>query len=110
TGAVVSNMVRVAVHTLLLVAASVTVKVMAWLPGARAVPASGLCVTLTAVQSVKVICAVRSGTSAVQLVPAESVRLVAQAVMNGAIVSTMVTTAVQVAVLVAPSRTVKVMT
>ena len=58
--------------------------------------------------SVAWICERNSGSTTVQLLPTLSVRLLAQVVITGALVSSTVTVAVQVVVLVAPSLTVKV--
>ena len=110
-GTVVSLTVTVAVQVLWLVAPSLTVKVTTCTPSPRLVPAAGLWVMVSGPHaSVAVICERRSGNATVQLAPALNERFVAQAVINGAVVSITVTSAVQVVVFVAPSLTVKVTT
>ena len=60
--------------------------------------------------SVAWICERSSGSTAVQLLPALKLRLVAHVAITGALVSRTVTVAVQVVVFVAASVTVKVIT
>src|SRR5439155_1319378 len=95
-GGVVSTTVMSAVHVVLLLAASLTVMVtVVVLPSASAVLAAGLCVIVNepeAVQlSVATISPVKSGMWPVQVPLADTFRLVAQVVIEGALVSCTVT-------------------
>lgn len=108
-GAVVSFTVRVVVQLVVLPAASATVSVMVVLPSAATEPAAGDCVVeVTAQLSAETTLAVKSGTRAVQLAPAETVWLEAQVVMVGAVTSMTVKVVVHVVVLPAASATVSV--
>jgi len=111
-GAVVSTTVSVALHVELLPAASVTVMVIVESPIAAVAPATGDCVNCSAFATVQLSLAttpaVKSGTSAVQLLVAESVWFAAQLVMLGTVVSLTVKVAVQVTVLLASSVAVSV--
>jgi hypothetical protein len=104
-GAVVSTTVRLVVHWAWLPAASATVMVIVVEPVLAVEPAAGDCVIVNEdVQlSLATTVAVKSGTSAVQLAPADSVCAGAQVVMSGAVVSLTVNVAVHVVVLPAAS-------
>ena len=108
-GAVVSFTVRVAVHVAVLPAASATVRVIVVLPRTAVAPTAGDCVTkVTAQLSADTTLLVKSGTSAVQFAPAETVWSAAQVVTVGFVVSRTVKVVVQVVMLPAASVTVSV--
>jgi hypothetical protein len=106
-GAVVSTTVKVAVHVVVLPAASATVIVTVLAPRLALAPATGDCVTtrLELQLSAATTPTVKSGTSAVQAASAEAVWSAAQLVMPGAVVSTTSNVLEHVVVLPAASAT-----
>src|SRR5206468_2196599 len=103
-GAVVSRTMNEAAQVLKLPAASVAVIVTVLVPRPTRVPMAGLCVTVAGLQlSAATTAFVKLGTAAWQLALAEPVRLVAQVVMVGAVVSRTMNEAAQVLKLPAAS-------
>jgi hypothetical protein len=89
-------------------AASVTVMVTGWAPAARLEPGAGDCDLTMAQLSVADTVDVRSGSTPEQPLLIVVVKLGAQVVMTGAVVSTADTVLVQVELLPWPSTTVNV--
>ncbi len=107
-GAVESATVKLVEHCVVLPAASATVMVIAVEPRFAVEPANGDCVIVRDELQLSraTTVAVKSGTKAVQEAPAGTVCAGAQAVIDGAVVSTPVKVVVQLAVLPAASATV----
>src|SRR5678815_4897898 len=94
-GAVLSTTVIVAMHCAVLLPGSVAVIVTMFGPVPRAVPGGGVCVSVKPQASVAVTCGRKSGSVAVQPLPAINVWFVAHCVIIGGIVSCTVTVKLQ---------------
>src|SRR5207247_2982675 len=108
-GAVVSGTMDAAVQVLMFPATSGAVRVTVLVPRPTSVPIAGLCVIETALQlSDATTALVKLGTAAWQLALAAPVRLVAQVVIVGAVVSRTMNETLQVLKLPATSVAVRV--